>query len=115
MIMKVGDQIFIVEPRQYEDSSKTYTLAVEKIGRAWATLGDGSRVNLKSMELENSRGRRIFSSEEAWKLRVKTIAAWGHLRDFMRNKYYAPKDATLSQVLNACRALGAGDPPSAES
>ena len=101
--MKVGDELYFV----YYDRSCGY-LEVVKVGRVWAYLSNGYRIDLKTLR---SDGGNYSSPGRAWRSKVE------HDESVARDKLWLifrilvsavrlDNDLTIEQIVKAADALG---------
>jgi len=101
--MKVGDKLYFV----YYDRSCGY-LEVVKVGRVWAYLSNGYRIDLKTLR---SDGGNYSSPGRAWKSKEEYDASyakdklWLIFRILVR-EVKVDNDFTSKQIVKAAAALG---------
>jgi hypothetical protein len=101
MPLIVGQELWRVA--QYRNSD-CRTVKVTKIGRKWATLDNGERVNKQTLYIDGGNGA-VWPSKEAHARHVELQAAWSRFQKLAANSYRVPTDVCINQIENAARSL----------
>lgn len=110
--MKVGDRLWYVTDRI---SRKGEEVTVTKIGRRWAEISNGRRIDLKTW-MADGRGYgspgRCFASEADHEMETRRRALYFR---FSQMVAYSPRDGvTCEDILEAARLLRLEPPEDAD-
>ena len=106
--LTVGQTLYY-EPDARWDHVRRGEVTVAKIGRTWATLTDGRRIDLATWAIDGSgytSPGRCYPSREAWMAERNRVVAWGRLRDLLQLKYVPPDSVTEAHIRDAAALLG---------
>ena len=82
---------------------------VVKVGRKWATLSNGHRIDLNTMVADGgdcSPPGICYESKEVYDQEIAVNAAWSALGRIIRDYTGKPKDLTLEKIAQAREILG---------
>ncbi len=105
--LKVGQKLWRVAARQGSNEFAEIT----KIGRKWATIGEGwgaEKVCLKDLYVDGgkySSPAQCYLSKEAWERGGIVRAKWGEIRRHV-GQYTPPPKVNLDAMNKICEALG---------
>jgi hypothetical protein len=103
--LSVGQKLWFVPSGRRGDPKEVTIL---KIGRKYADIGNGSRVDVKTLHVDGrnySSPGTCFLSRDAHETEVATAKAWDELKQLFNRTWIRPKGVTLSQIQNARRSL----------
>jgi len=102
--MKVGDKLYFV----YRGGSSPGYVEVVKVGRVWAYLSHGYRIDLKTLRAdagEYSSPGTAWHSKEEYDKSVYAATLWRMFRTIV-NAVHAHNDFTAKQIIAAAHELG---------
>lgn len=97
--MNVGDKLYFV-PFHLSYMMPRY-VTVLKIGRKWAELDNGRRVDIATMTVDGkgySSPGRCYKSEEEYTTSTKLAREWEVLRCRVSNQFGPPKGMTIEKI-----------------
>lgn len=108
--LEVGQKLwFVYNTYSYRrlERAEGSEVVVEKIGRNWAHLSDGHRINKESMVADggkHSSPGRCYLSKEHYDAEIQLIRAW---REFAQRvpMYGVPKGVTIEDIKAAAALL----------
>lgn len=105
MNLHEGQTLYFV--RRGGRGSAPGAVTVTKVGRKWAALDNGHRIDVQNLEVDgrgyNSPGR-CYLSREAYESEAARDRAWSELRRLM--PYRAPKGLDAERIHHYARLLG---------
>lgn len=102
----VGQKLWFVPHARYMGAERE--VVVESVGRKWAAIGDGYRVDVSTLFLDGrgySSPGRCYLSRELWAAEDQAHAAWGVLRRALSTRHL-PNGLTAEQIERATALLG---------
>lgn len=113
-MVTVGQELWHVpSDRRWRD--KSCTVRVTKVGRKWAQLDNGDRIDVQTLRVDcgqYSSSGRCWLSEADWRKEESRQQAWRDLRTFIDRKYQAPEGVTemgIRQALTIVAGLPGAD------
>jgi hypothetical protein len=107
MKYEVGQKVWYVpRERRFE---KPHEAEITKIGRKWASFGQGSRFDIETGCVDGSgyiTPGRIYQSEAAWREEQELFHAWSNLRRRIERYSEPPNSLTVDKIRQAREILG---------
>lgn len=98
MSLQVGQRLYYV-PSQGRITPSFVTVA--KVGRKWATLDSGRRINLETLRADGggySSPGSCWESKQAYEAEVALRDAWSGFKRRMDREYTKPAHLTLADI-----------------
>lgn len=112
--LTVGQKLWYV-PREKRNVWQAREVTVEKIGRKWASISHGRRIDLEDWRVDGgqySSPGRCYSSKEAWDAERARNMIWRTLRDNI--DHTPPEGITTDAIRQAAALLGIQLPSDAQ-
>jgi hypothetical protein len=112
--LKVGDVVWFVPRQKYNGAPRELT--VTKVGRKWATIGEGwrrMRADVGSWAVDGgnySGPGDLYTSEAAWREESEISAQWDLLRRWIERRYQRPEHLTAAQIADVFAVLRGDEP-----
>jgi hypothetical protein len=100
--LKAGDAVWFVPREKYNGPPRELT--VTKVGRKWATLGEGwrsMRADLVTWDVdggEYSSPGQLYALEDEWQTEKKLEEHWSVFLRWVSRRYRRPKHLTATQI-----------------
>jgi hypothetical protein len=117
MTITVGQELWFVYSDHYHRRGKDEVAKVTKVGRKWAELSNGYRVDLHTLIAEGagySSAGRAHVSRAHWEEEKRRKGAWEALRGRLREAWGGPPRGISTENIRAAAALlgiGLGEKP----
>lgn len=106
MNLQPGQKLWFVYSDRRQGQGREVT--VEKIGRKWATLTDGDRVSIESLDMDGgqySSPGRCYLSREEWARSEEVRLAWVRFSDSVHSRYAPPTGVTAEAIRSVSMIL----------
>jgi hypothetical protein len=108
-MLTVGQKLYFVGAHRYNAGGKD--VVVKKVGRKWATLQDGERIDLQTLHMDGggyTSPGTCWLSRELYEAEMARVDAWDVLRMYMhRTMWRLPDNMTLEQIRQVADIIGA--------
>lgn len=105
--LQVGQKLWYV-PR-HRGSGKPREVTVKKIGRIWAELDYGGRINIDTLEADGGQypsPGRCYLSRADYERENYRERLWTALKGRLDRRYRAPADISADRIIQAAEILG---------
>jgi hypothetical protein len=109
MKLEVGQKLWWVPSHRHNMSEREVT--VEKVGRKWATLDCGYRIDVASLVADvggYSSPGKCYPTREEWSAENALGTAWSEFASDIRNRYRRPEGVTIEDIRQARELLKLG-------
>ena len=106
-MLKVGQKLWYVPSR-----GASYEVEVTKVGRKWATVGEGfrpERIDLETWYADGSSPGRCYLNQETYLQELELSKVWGRLQEAIRYGT-RPDGVTLDDIKQAMKLLKVSEP-----
>jgi hypothetical protein len=105
--LTVGQELLFVSGRRY---IATQTVTIKTIGRCWAKLSNGYRIDIDTLDVDGGPGfnspGRCWLSQHDYEQHTACAKAWDELKKFVRDRWAIPPGISLDGIMQAQALLG---------
>ena len=99
-MIKAGQRLWFAATQRRQEYLQGY-VTVEKVGRKWATLDNGHKIDVITLRADGggycSPGT-CFESKEEWEADVARQRAWSEFRSLVDRTYTTPEKLATHQI-----------------